>query len=105
MIQLIFSGLVLLLLAFALVTVITSDEWQIKHLPKVAWILLIIFLPLVGSILWFAVGREYGGRAGGQYGGQYGDQLRRPRQARSRRACAPRACTADRRRRPFPRHR
>ncbi|MCU1544334.1 MAG: hypothetical protein JWM50_2199 [Microbacteriaceae bacterium] len=42
----------------ALVDIITSDEWQVKHLPKLVWVLLVIVLPLIGSILWFAVGRE-----------------------------------------------
>jgi hypothetical protein len=43
----------------ALVDIITRDEWQVKHLPKLVWVLLVIVLPLIGSILWFAVGREY----------------------------------------------
>jgi hypothetical protein len=49
--------------------VITRDDSQVKHLPKIAWILLVVFLPLVGSIVWFAAGREWGAveRSHGRY--------------------------------------
>ncbi|MET0806784.1 MAG: PLDc N-terminal domain-containing protein [Lacisediminihabitans sp.] len=53
------SVLTLALVIGALIDIITRDEWQVKHLPKLVWVLLVVFLPLVGSIIWFAVGREY----------------------------------------------
>jgi hypothetical protein len=43
----------------ALLDVILRREDQIKHLPKIVWVFIVIFLPLVGAILWFAIGREY----------------------------------------------
>ncbi|NNC12371.1 PLDc_N domain-containing protein [Planctomonas sp. JC2975] len=49
----------LILLLVALIDVIRLDDSRIKFLPKVAWVLLIIFLPLIGSVLWFALGRSY----------------------------------------------
>ncbi len=55
--------LVLAAMVFALVDIIMRDEWQVKHLPKFGWLLLVIFLPLIGTALWFAIGREYGGRS------------------------------------------
>ncbi len=51
--------LTLIVLVGALVDIITAEEWRIKHLPKVFWIIIVILMPLVGSILWFAVGRDY----------------------------------------------
>lgn len=51
----------LVLVILALVDIITREEWQVKHLPKFVWIFLVILLPLIGSIVWFAVGREYSG--------------------------------------------
>ena len=54
-----FSLIVLVAMVFALVDIITRDNWQVKHLPKFAWVMLVIFLPFVGTILWFAIGREY----------------------------------------------
>ncbi|MDQ1654112.1 MAG: hypothetical protein QOI35_3312 [Cryptosporangiaceae bacterium] len=51
-------GLVLLgLWIFCLVDVITTPEWQCRHLPKVAWVLIVLLLPEVGSIVWLVAGR------------------------------------------------
>lgn len=50
-------------LVIALIDVITRREDQVKHLPKFAWIIFIVLLPLIGSILWFALGREYEARS------------------------------------------
>ena len=55
----VFSALILALVVCALVDIILRQDGQVKHLPKIVWILLVVFLPLVGSILWFALGREY----------------------------------------------
>ena len=52
----------LLVLAFSVVTlidIITRDESQVKHLPKLVWMILAILLPIVGGIVWWAAGREY----------------------------------------------
>jgi hypothetical protein len=51
--------LVLALMITALIDAITRDSGQVKHLPKFAWVMFIVFLPLIGSILWFALGREW----------------------------------------------
>ena len=48
----------LALVIFALVDVITSNEGQIKHLPKIAWVILIVLLPLIGSIVWLIAGKD-----------------------------------------------
>lgn len=55
----IFSALTFLLMFGALADIITINESRAKHLPKIVWIIIVILLPLVGSILWFSVGREY----------------------------------------------
>ncbi|MGO4534472.1 PLD nuclease N-terminal domain-containing protein [Leifsonia sp. 2MCAF36] len=47
------------LFVFALVDIIIRPGDQVRHLPKLAWVFIVILLPLIGSILWFAVGREY----------------------------------------------
>ena len=51
--------LVLLIMVGALIDIILRSEFQVKHLPKFGWILLVIFLPFIGSVLWFTLGREY----------------------------------------------
>jgi hypothetical protein len=60
------SLLVLVLFIGALVDIIMHDQSQIKHLPKVLWILIVILMPLIGSALWFAIGREYARPVGGR---------------------------------------
>ena len=55
-----FSLLIIALMIGALIDIITRDSALVKHLPKMVWIIIVILLPLVGSILWFAIGREYG---------------------------------------------
>src|SRR4051812_30303056 len=42
-----------------LVDIITIGEHRIKNLNKFFWIVIVIILPLVGSVLWLLVGREY----------------------------------------------
>ncbi len=49
--------LVLLVWIVALIDLITADEHRVRHLPKLVWLLIVILLPLVGSIIWFTVGR------------------------------------------------
>ena len=56
----VFPAILLLAMVFALIDIIMRDEWQVRHLPKFGWILLVIFLPLIGTVLWFVIGREYG---------------------------------------------
>jgi hypothetical protein len=57
---LVVSMISVLLLVVALVDIITKQDSQVQHLPKLVWVLLVVFLPLIGSVLWFAIGRERG---------------------------------------------
>ena len=61
----IFAVLFFLLMFAALADIITIDGSKMKHLPKLVWIIIVILLPLIGSILWFLVGREYPQPSGG----------------------------------------
>ena len=54
-----FSLLVIALMVGALIDIITRVDSQVRFLPKMAWIIIVILLPLIGSLLWFAIGREY----------------------------------------------
>jgi len=45
------------LLAAALFDCITTDESVVRSLPKMVWILLILFIPTLGAIMWFIAGR------------------------------------------------
>ena len=73
-----FSLLIIALMIGALIDIITRDSALVKHLPKMVWIIIVILLPLIGSVLWFAIGREYG---------EGGIQI--PRMQREQRPAAP----------------
>ncbi len=42
----------------ALISCLSAEEDDVRHLPRIAWVLIILFFPLVGSIAWFFAGRE-----------------------------------------------
>lgn len=55
-------GVVSLALAiYCLIDVIRTPEGAAQHLPKIAWLVLVLLFPLVGSIAWLVAGRP--GRA------------------------------------------
>jgi len=47
----------LALLIFCVIDLIQTPESDIRNLPKWAWLILIIILPLVGCIAWLVAGR------------------------------------------------
>ena len=59
---LLFAVEVLLAIA-ALISCLSADEGDINALPRIAWVLIILFFPLLGSIAWFAAGRSSTPRA------------------------------------------
>jgi len=74
MIYLLGSVGTLALMIFALADIISGHGGHIKHLDKMTWVIIVIILPLVGSILWFVVGREWGGAS--ETLGSFGDARR-----------------------------
>lgn len=57
----------LVLAVYALVDCIQTDDEKVRHLPKWAWIVLIVLIGVVGPITWLIAGRQRGqgrGRAG-----------------------------------------
>jgi hypothetical protein len=52
------------LLVYCLIDCIQTDSILVRNLSKTTWVLLIVFLPLVGGIAWLVAGRpERGARA------------------------------------------
>ena len=50
-----------LLLAFTVycvVTVLMTRDDEVRHLPKIGWLVLVLLFPLVGGIAWVLVGRD-----------------------------------------------
>jgi hypothetical protein len=59
--ELLFGLVTLGLWVFSLVDVIGSDDGAIRHLPKVWWLLIVLFFPFAGSVAWLVAGRPVGG--------------------------------------------
>lgn len=53
------SLLILAATIFAIVDIVLRDESEVRHLPKIAWLFLVILIPVLGTILWFSLGREW----------------------------------------------
>jgi len=68
----------IIVLVVALADIITRDDSQVKHLPKLVWVFLVVIIPLVGAILWFTVGRQWNRPADL---GSFGDRRRWDREA------------------------
>jgi hypothetical protein len=58
--DLILGFIELALLIFCLVDAISIYESRIKSLNKIAWVFIIILLPILGPILWLTLGRMWG---------------------------------------------
>jgi hypothetical protein len=43
----------------ALVDIVSREDSQVRGLPKLVWVLLVVFVPLLGSALWFVVGHDW----------------------------------------------
>ncbi|GAB6984207.1 PLD nuclease N-terminal domain-containing protein [Nocardioides pyridinolyticus] len=46
---------------YCLVDAIGAQPARVRNLPKVAWIVLILFFPLIGSVAWLVAGRPDSG--------------------------------------------
>lgn len=42
---------------YCIFDVVTTDEGLVRNLPKFVWLMLVIFLPDIGSIVWLVAGR------------------------------------------------
>ncbi len=85
---LILVAVTVVLTVFAVVDAAVADRTRVRGLPRFAWFIVIVFMPLVGALLWFFVGRPRradGGRA---------DQSRR-QAGGNRRRSAPRPSGPD----------
>jgi hypothetical protein len=58
-----FGILTLALWLFCLVDVITTDNGDVRNLPKIGWVVIVLLFPLVGSIVWLVAGRPVRGVA------------------------------------------
>jgi len=57
-IELVVALIVLVLEIYSVVNCILTPDTEVKHIPKAIWLVLILLLPLIGSVLWLGVGRD-----------------------------------------------
>jgi hypothetical protein len=55
--DLLFGLVTFALWVFSLVDVIGTDEGRMRHLPKLWWLLIVLFFPFAGSVAWLVAGR------------------------------------------------
>ena len=48
------------LLVYCVLNIVTTPEGEVRNLPKLLWLLLVVVLPLVGGIAWLVAGRPQG---------------------------------------------
>jgi hypothetical protein len=72
----------LVLVVIALIDCLSTEEFAVRHLPKVAWVFIILLFPPIGPIVWFVAGRpqtQRAGRAGAWRPGSGFPEYERPR--------------------------
>ncbi|GAA2788795.1 PLDc N-terminal domain-containing protein [Kribbella solani] len=52
----------LVLTVYALFSVIQTPDEDVPHLPKLVWIILIVFVPFAGPLVWLLMSRSSGAR-------------------------------------------
>jgi Phospholipase_D-nuclease N-terminal len=53
------------LVVVALIDCLSTDDYAVRNLPKVAWVFIILLFSPVGPIAWFVAGRPERARTGG----------------------------------------
>lgn len=72
---------------YCLIDAARADRQQVRGLPKIAWLLLILLMPVLGGVIWLVAGRPRSGGGGGRDG--------RPRHAGSPPSPPPRVIGPD----------
>jgi hypothetical protein len=52
--------LLVLLWLYCLFDAISADPTRVRNLPKLAWVVIVLLLPDIGSLLWLVAGRPRG---------------------------------------------
>ena len=62
----------IVLLVYCVLNIVTTPEGQVRNLPKLLWLVLVVVLPLVGGIAWLVAGRPQGPARSMPYKGNAG---------------------------------
>jgi hypothetical protein len=78
-----FGLLMLALWIYCIIDVITTPDGAVRNLPKMAWLLIVLILPDIGSIVWLVAGHPWNSAATNPpYKGNRGYAAAPPRAAR-----------------------
>ncbi|MFJ4711384.1 PLD nuclease N-terminal domain-containing protein [Streptomyces sp. NPDC088785] len=61
----------LALTIYAFIDCLNTPEEETRHLPKVAWVFIILLFWVVGPVVWLAAGKHRAPAAGGRAGGPF----------------------------------
>ena len=62
----------IVLLVYCVLNIVTTPEGEVRNLPKLLWLVLVVVLPLVGGIAWLVAGRPQGPARSMPYKGNAG---------------------------------
>ena len=67
--ELLSSVIIFAVWIYTLVDVVGTPEGAVRNLPKMAWVIIVLVFPVLGSIAWFILGRPEGraARTAGAY--------------------------------------
>ncbi|MET9692830.1 MULTISPECIES: PLD nuclease N-terminal domain-containing protein [unclassified Streptomyces] len=58
--------LILALTIYAFIDCLNTPEPEVKHLPKVVWVIIILLFSIVGPVVWLFAGKERAASGGGR---------------------------------------
>lgn len=70
------AALLLGIWIYSIIDAVQAENSRVRTLPKVAWVLILFFVPLVGSALWFWLGRPRADKFG-----SFGPPVTKPERA------------------------
>ena len=50
----------LCLVVYCVINIITTPDGEVRNLPKLLWLVLVLFFPIVGGVAWLVAGRPQG---------------------------------------------
>ncbi len=62
----------LCLVVYCVLNIITTPETDVRNLPKILWLVLVLFFPIVGGIAWLVAGRPQSPSSSMPYKGNRG---------------------------------
>ncbi|MDT5036507.1 MAG: hypothetical protein QOE03_1692 [Micromonosporaceae bacterium] len=65
----------LVVLVLALIDCLSSEEYEIRALPKIVWVFIILLFSPLGGIIWFVAGRPVHEQVGGREPWRPGDRF------------------------------